>query len=194
MERIRGYYDNSAQSLEKKKLGCRLDAEETKSILSSVPPYAKSLLDVGCGTGHLLDEARAEMKAGIDFSIGMLHLARRRGCVSQLILADARRLPFKNASFQVVVCQDVIGHFGNGEDLVKELVRSSASKGLIIATATKTTLTSRLISLYSRCRLGVYVSSHSLEDLEKIFEFSGARTLSNEVIRNSVVKILANPA
>src|SRR5688500_12613524 len=36
------------------------------------------VLEVGCGTGELLNEIRAEMKTGIDFSPSMIEIAKKR--------------------------------------------------------------------------------------------------------------------
>ncbi|MFN2633172.1 MAG: class I SAM-dependent methyltransferase, partial [Thermoanaerobaculia bacterium] len=61
------------------------------------------VLDVGCGTGALIDElkGRADSIRGVDFSPEALRFGARRGlkCVA---LADARRVPFPDASFDLV--------------------------------------------------------------------------------------------
>ncbi len=191
MEKIRRYYDRSAASLERKKLACDLDAEETEDILSSIPGETNSLLDVGCGTGHLLDRAPGKMRVGVDFSISMLNLGLRRGSGCILVLADVRRLPFKEGLFQVVVSQDTIGHFRDPGRLASEMVRMCAPGGLMIVTGSRTTLMSRMVSLYSRACLGVYARSYGLKRLEKIFEMSGAKPISSDVIGNSIVILRA---
>jgi demethylmenaquinone methyltransferase / 2-methoxy-6-polyprenyl-1,4-benzoquinol methylase len=64
------------------------------------------ILDIGCGTGVL--EARYQLGGsqvvGIDITKGMLRLAQRKGLDSlSLNLADAEHLPFRDASFDLVV-------------------------------------------------------------------------------------------
>jgi len=190
---IQAFYDRSARALERRKLGCDIDVEETRSILSSLPPKSASLLDIGCGTGHLLDEAKMRLKVGVDFSRGMLSLARERGCTSALILADATRLPFNDSSFELITSQDVIGHFKDPRRLVREALRVCTPGGMVIVTAARKTLVNRLVSLYSRLRLGVFVRPYEERELEKIFEFSGGHVVSTETVRGSVVKILVTP-
>jgi ubiquinone/menaquinone biosynthesis C-methylase UbiE len=194
LERTRAYYDRSAKALELKKRACALDAEETDSILADIPAETHSMLDVGCGTGLLLHRVSCEVRLGIDLSISMLRLARLRDSGPLLILADARRLPMKDSRFDLVVSQDVIGHFRDDPGrMAEELARTCNPGGLIITTAARTTLTSRMVSIYSRLSLGVYVRSYTAGELEKILEVSGARVLAREVIRGSVLKLLATP-
>jgi len=193
LDKTRSYYDKFAVHLEHKKLACALDREETLSILSSVPESVDSVLDVGCGSGHLLDRIHCRMPTGLDFSASMLRLAQGRNPQLRLVLGDATRLPFKNASFQVITCQDVVGHLSNPERMVSEIVRCCAPAGRIIATANAKTVASRIVSVYVLARTGLRVRSYRPDELQKIFEFCGARVLSNEVIKGSLVKLVASP-
>jgi len=193
LEKTRAYYDRSALRLEQRKLACALDHEETMSILSSMPEGIDSVLDVGCGTGHLLDEIHCRMRAGVDFSASMLRLARGRGPGLQLVLADAAHLPFRDSSFQVVTCQDVVGHLTDPGMMASEIVRCCAPQGRIIVTANARTLASRIVSLYIVARTGLRVRSYRPDELQKIFEVSGGQVLSSELIRGSLVKLTASP-
>jgi ubiquinone/menaquinone biosynthesis C-methylase UbiE len=193
LERTRRYYDGSAPSLERKKRASKLDAVETARILDYLPSTTTRVLDVGCGTGHLLDEIGSERKVGVDLSISMLKIARDRGCPAHLILADGGRLPFRDRSFTSVISQDTIVHFKDPMTLSREMVRACARGGRIIVTASKATLFSRLVSFYAKLHLRVYLRSFSLKELEKIFEFSGAHPISSETIGSSVILLLATP-
>jgi ubiquinone/menaquinone biosynthesis C-methylase UbiE len=71
------------------------------------------LLEVGTGTGWLLErllKARvADLVTGIDVSEGMLEVARLRlratgASVPGLMLADATRLPFRDETFDCLLC------------------------------------------------------------------------------------------
>lgn len=193
MDRVRSFYDKSADSLERKKTRCDLDAEETASILTSVGDRSRAILDVGCGTGHLLELCGSGFKLGLDLSIGMLELARRRGCDFPLVVADARRLPIRDTSFEVVVCQDVIGHLDDPRTVVAEMKRVCTDRGLMILTASRRRWNSSLTSLYSRIFFGFPLRSYRLDELEKIFEFSGADVIETEVIGGSMLKVMGTP-
>ena len=193
LDRNRRYYDRSARSLERRKLTSRLDAVETSRILEFLKTGSADVLDVGCGTGHLLDQADAEFKVGVDLSISMLRLARERGCPAHLILADGSRLPFRDRNFTWVVSQDAIVHFSDPRALAREMSRVCKGGGRIIVTATRRTLFSRLASIYARINLRVYLRSYTLRELEKIYEVSGAHTISSETIGSSLILLLATP-
>ncbi|MGC9327853.1 MAG: methyltransferase domain-containing protein [Candidatus Hinthialibacter sp.] len=65
------------------------------------------MLDIGCGTGLLMDMAqdRAQMMIGVDLSLGMLKRARNklRNCEhSFLIVSDCRMLPLRGGFDKIV--------------------------------------------------------------------------------------------
>ena len=68
------------------------------------------LLDVGCGTGaNLAALARRSEPFGIDVAEPAIRACRERG-LGATVLASAAALPFRAASFDVVLSCDVLGH------------------------------------------------------------------------------------
>ena len=71
------------------------------------------VLDVGCGTGVLLDHVRrwplAGPPVGLDLSLDALGWARARGA-GALVLGDASALPFRSSAFDLVLHVDTIQH------------------------------------------------------------------------------------
>ncbi|MEV7069720.1 class I SAM-dependent methyltransferase [Streptomyces sp. NPDC093990] len=87
------------------------------SALRRTGPFDASL-DLCCGTGAgagVLTRVCRESVTGIDFSAGMLDVARERtrsaGPRLSWVRADARALPFAPASFDLVVSFGAFGHF-----------------------------------------------------------------------------------
>ena len=72
------------------------------------------VLDAGCGTGgylrFLLDEGRFATAAGADIASGAIDLARERVPEADLRVTRLRELPFPDASFELVVSNDVLQH------------------------------------------------------------------------------------
>lgn len=93
---------------------------EARTISAAVAEVERcspsSLLEVGCGPGHLL-EAVCERQAaqdivGVDLSPYLLERARRRlsGSPVRLVHADGLALPADEGAFDVVVSSHYVGH------------------------------------------------------------------------------------
>jgi ubiquinone/menaquinone biosynthesis C-methylase UbiE len=86
--------------------------------LDAVSEYVErpeSVLDIGCGTGVLLDKAHAVWPAaalvGVDPSAGMLAVARKRHPGGDFRPGDAERLPVPHRAFDVVLSTTSFGHW-----------------------------------------------------------------------------------
>ncbi len=93
----------------------------------------KDVLEVGCGTGLVLERIRrfAKSAQGLDLSPGMLEKARARGL--DVILGSATALPFADQSFDVVCSFKVLAHISEIELALRELTRVVRPGGHVIA-------------------------------------------------------------
>lgn len=96
------------------------------------------LLDAGCGTGGMLawaiGRARLAQAAGVDASDEALALAARRAPSADLHRASVSRLPFADASFDLVLMNDVLQHVREDEveTSLRELRRVLAPGGTLL--------------------------------------------------------------
>lgn len=94
-----------------------------------VLPYARGrVLEVGCGTGALLERLHARSEVvGLDLSQAMLARAARRqgshGRAAPLVCGDAQHLPFLDGAFDSVVSTFVINAVPNLQDALREMLR-----------------------------------------------------------------------
>jgi ArsR family transcriptional regulator len=105
-------------------------AEVEAALLRLVPQDAGRLLDIGTGTGRVLEllAPRVSRGLGIDASKAMLALARARlsraGCAQCAVrLGDMYRLPLADASFDLVVLQMVLHHAADPAGVLAEAAR-----------------------------------------------------------------------
>jgi SAM-dependent methyltransferase len=97
-----------------------------------IPPGA-AVLDAGCGSGRTLDELRRYgHAAGTEINPDGVMAARRRG--HDVHEAPVERLPFDDASFDLVTCLDVIEHTDDDVRSMRELRRVTRPGGQAVLT------------------------------------------------------------
>lgn len=110
---------------------------KTLSRLAFEP--GESLLDVGCGTGVLLEALSISVPhaklTGADPSPEMLEIARKR--LDEAVLLEqchAESLPFSDASFDAVVSMSAFHYFRNPLGALEEMARVLRPKGRLVIT------------------------------------------------------------
>jgi ubiquinone/menaquinone biosynthesis C-methylase UbiE len=103
--------------------------EELRAWLRSAP--RRSILEVGCGTGHWLQTFRdcGKLLFGLDLSRGMLARARSAAPDSPLVNGNALALPFTDASFGALLCINALHHFSDKPAFIAEAARALAPGG-----------------------------------------------------------------
>jgi SAM-dependent methyltransferase len=93
-------------------------------------PAGAVILDAGCGTGRALPALRAAAGTGgtvigADLTLEMLATAQSLGRDdnAQLVLADARGLPLRDSTVDVVFAAGLIGHLPDVDPALTELAR-----------------------------------------------------------------------
>ena len=117
-----------------------LNAEEIQqALLASLPPDMGKLLDIGTGTGQMLEllAPRIISGVGLDASRGMLALARSRlsrpGLTHCAVrLGDMYRLPMADASFDHVVLQMVLHYAEDPAAALAEAIRVLRPGGTLV--------------------------------------------------------------
>jgi len=98
-----------------------------------------SVLDVACGTGLLLEKLAGRPDnpelAGIDRVPAMLDVAKQRlGPGAVLLEASAEKLPFDDASFELVVSSNALHYFSDAASALREMRRVVSTPGNLVLT------------------------------------------------------------
>jgi ubiquinone/menaquinone biosynthesis C-methylase UbiE len=138
LEATRAYYDEFAGRYDARRGGKEpggyhdlIDELE----VNFVERFARGLdvLEVGCGTGLLLDRIQrfARSAKGVDLSPGMLERARARGL--DVEVGSATDLPFPDASFDVACSFKVLPHVREIRRALAEMARVLRPGGVLVA-------------------------------------------------------------
>lgn len=107
------------------------------SLLTDLnPPSPARILDIGCGTGAMLDELEPFGQViGADFAPEALGYCKGRGGDRyKLTRADARRMPFQSDVFDAVTAMDIIEHIDDDKAALMEIKRVLKPGGVLLAT------------------------------------------------------------
>ncbi len=112
-----------------------LEAEALARLLPDLRD--RVVLDLGCGKGRvarLALERGARETVGVDVSEAMLKAAAASLPAASVrwVRADGRTLPFKAASFDVVICALMMGHVDDLEAALSEIARVLRPGGLLL--------------------------------------------------------------
>ncbi|MGD0091584.1 MAG: methyltransferase domain-containing protein [Planctomycetota bacterium] len=91
------------------------------------------VLDVGCGTGHLLAQLPGRERHGVDLSPRMVQRAQAiLGSGAQIIQGDAEHLPYADGYFDRVIASSLFSHVLRPEQVIAEITRVTKAGGRIV--------------------------------------------------------------
>ncbi|MER3398619.1 MAG: class I SAM-dependent methyltransferase [Chloroflexota bacterium] len=98
-----------------------------RRALAWVPPGPGRMLEVGCGAGRFLRTIGRRRPGwelfGCDLSAVSLKAGRTFPEAAEYVLADAHRLPYRDAGFDFVLMVDVLEHLPRPEEALAEAYR-----------------------------------------------------------------------
>lgn len=106
--------------------------EEVKS-----QPF-NDFLDIGCGTGNTIDMLSKDYPdakfTGIDLAEKMIEVAKKKVQREnvEFLVGDAENLPFKDNSYDVIICKESIHHYPAPEKFFSECSRVLRNNGRLI--------------------------------------------------------------
>ena len=156
----------------------RVTSRETLARLRINP--TASVLDVGCGTGALLDQLSASCPrarlAGIDPSPEMLAIARQRlPLVIELKQSWAEGIPYPDGAFDVVVSCNVLHYIREPIVALKDMLRVLRPEGtLVITDWSDDYLACRICDWYLRLCNAARFQTYRAQQLRDLLNTAGA--------------------
>jgi SAM-dependent methyltransferase len=96
-------------------------------------PEQSNVLEIGCGTGYLLNALNPSKGVGIDISQGMIDTAKTSYPNLEFLQMDAEQMSL-NETFDYIVISDTLGYFEDIQKTFKELTKVSHKGTRIIIT------------------------------------------------------------
>ncbi|MFD8069844.1 class I SAM-dependent methyltransferase [Streptomyces parvulus] len=136
-------YDKEAERYDASRGGEPRAEAAARAVLSLVPRRARTLLDVACGTGIVTRRLAAAPDAprvtGADLAPAMARRAAAR-LPGAVVIADSRRLPFRDGGFDAVTSVWLLHLAGSADDvraIVGECARVLRPGGVYVTTVDK---------------------------------------------------------
>ncbi len=161
-------------------------------IITSLAGCEGLTMDIGCGSSRIIGSLGNV--AGVDIHLPKLRYAKRHQ--KQVINATIFTLPFKDRSFDCIVCSEVIEHLPSGDEPFLEMSRVLKDGGsLILGTPDYGKLSWRVIErLYGLFAPNAYADEHithySKNSLIKLLEAHGLAFRESHYILNSELIML----
>jgi len=126
LEEVRRFYEENHEGIEKSRRRHRYFYRYLNRALSSRIPPGLRVLDVGCGSGRLLDSLRPSRGVGIDVSALAIAAARARNPRKDLYFfqgdgTDSAVLAQAEGPFDAIVLVNVITHFTDVQAALERL-------------------------------------------------------------------------
>lgn len=116
-----------------------------------------AVLDAGCGSSSVLDFPTEARRTGIDVSTRQLE---RNAVLDERIVGDLQTYRWPAASFDVILCWDVLEHLSDPRGVLDNLVSSLAPGGLLVIGVPNVLSPKGLITKFTPLRAHVWFYRH----------------------------------
>jgi len=170
----RCYYEQEASEVDL--FGSVREICLSENIESRIKGPNLSILDVGCGDGYLLtklqDKSYTKALFASDLSFSRIKKTRANARKGAFLQSSVTAMAFKDNSFDVVTCSELLEHVSDWESALSELIRIS-KKNIIITVPNE----QKLVAVKCvKCGTENYLSGH----INSFSENDFLRRINNE--------------
>jgi len=132
-KKITAFMDDIARKRNKYIRRNRYYYKDLKKFLAFNVPEGGSILEIGCGTGYLLNVLKPARGVGIDISPKMIEIATEEYPHLSFYLMDAENITL-DETFDFVIISDTLGYMEDIQRVFKEILKVSTPRTRIITT------------------------------------------------------------
>ncbi|MBN1953013.1 MAG: glycosyltransferase [Bacteroidales bacterium] len=107
-EQLQEYYNEKADRFFRARQRNRYYHKQLEKYFAFVIPEGSRVLEIGCGTGNLLHAVKPSYGLGIDFSEGMINIARKQYPKLHFRSGDAENIRLEE-TFDYIILSDLVG-------------------------------------------------------------------------------------
>jgi ubiquinone/menaquinone biosynthesis C-methylase UbiE len=172
--------------------------KQVTDAIRSVNKYPKNILDVGCASGWFLSKLEKEFPkttcVGVDIYKDAVTYGKSHYKNISFYCADAHKLPFKNKTFDIIVCCEVLEHVVNVDQVLREMKRVIKPTGKIIVEIDSGNTLFKLIWFWwTNLRHGVWRDAHlhmfNIRILENLFIKNGFKVKKKKIFNITMAVI-----
>ena len=97
-------------------------------------PLGSSVLEIGCGTGYVLEQLKPSRGVGVDIDEELIAFAQQRYPKCKFLATNASQLDLAGETFDFIVISDTIGNFDDVQAVFNQLHKLCRSDTRIIIT------------------------------------------------------------
>ena len=188
MKKVQNIYDNkdffdAYKEMRDTKINAN-ELIEMPTIKEMLPDLKDTtILDLGCGTGFMLNEIKKIYKLknknldlyGLDISEEMIKIANENlNGKANLKVGDSEYIPWKDNTFDLVVCNASFHHFSNPEKTLFEIKRVLNSNGiLILGDPTAPIILRDIFNLFIKYSDSGDYRIYNQKEIEELFKLTG---------------------
>ncbi len=148
------------------------------------------IIDIGCGTGLILRKLPSGA-IGFDINPWAVAKAKEHAPHAQLVVGDVENIPFRDRTFPMAICTEVLEHVPNPKIALNEIKRILSHSGRLIGSVPHNTIFWRFRILSSTCpHSEPFHNQYNVDEVRMLLHLFIIKYLKLSILRLNIVFIV----
>jgi hypothetical protein len=173
---VEKHFDQVAESYDKYKKNHQFYYNNLKTLLSSYIPTNSKVIEIGCGTGDLIDSLKPSYGYGFDISAKMIDIAKTK----HKHIHFSTKWP--DQIFEYIFMSDVVEHLENPDETFRNISKLMNENSIFVCTMANP-IWGPIFTIAENLKLKMPEGVHyrrKYEDLKKIFSENGIKIKTHD--------------